>query len=349
MLKQLLNTLYVQAQGAYVRLDHETLKLEVERELKLQVPLTSQISFVGTAGDTVGAARCVRARGLVAWGACRTAVARAAYERAYALFRDAGVASLQRDAMDVVIIAAAFAGAHVDEVRRLLDGLREDAAAGGPLLAAGVEAAAARVQYGAGEIDRRQLERAIEEHVLLLRETGAEVGILWTRNYLSVAAWLEGDAEGELRAVREAVVEHERAGAGASMFLANAIARVATVLCRHGDADAALEELARARAIAHADDVADQIELDAAEAHARALRGEAEEARRLLERAHRRAAGIDMAFTVNALLYAESAVLAALGDVEVARTLLARLAADAEARGAHRFAGRYRRDLAELA
>lgn len=39
MLKQLLNTLYVQAQGTYVRLDHETLKLEVERELKLQVPL----------------------------------------------------------------------------------------------------------------------------------------------------------------------------------------------------------------------------------------------------------------------------------------------------------------------
>ncbi len=39
MLKQLLNTLYVQTQGAYVRLDHETLKLEVERELKLQAPL----------------------------------------------------------------------------------------------------------------------------------------------------------------------------------------------------------------------------------------------------------------------------------------------------------------------
>lgn len=39
MLKQLLNTLYVMTQGAYVRLDHETLKLEVERELKLQVPL----------------------------------------------------------------------------------------------------------------------------------------------------------------------------------------------------------------------------------------------------------------------------------------------------------------------
>jgi CRISP-associated protein Cas1 len=39
LLRQLLNTLYVQTQGAYVRLDHETLKLEVERELKLQAPL----------------------------------------------------------------------------------------------------------------------------------------------------------------------------------------------------------------------------------------------------------------------------------------------------------------------
>ena len=39
MLRQLGNTLYVQTQGAYVRLDHETLKLEVEREVKLQAPL----------------------------------------------------------------------------------------------------------------------------------------------------------------------------------------------------------------------------------------------------------------------------------------------------------------------
>lgn len=39
MLKQLLNTLFVQAQKSYIRLDHETLKLEVERETKLQTPL----------------------------------------------------------------------------------------------------------------------------------------------------------------------------------------------------------------------------------------------------------------------------------------------------------------------
>ena len=39
MIKPLLNTLFVQAQKSYVRLDHETLKLEVEREVRIQTPL----------------------------------------------------------------------------------------------------------------------------------------------------------------------------------------------------------------------------------------------------------------------------------------------------------------------
>ena len=38
-MKQLLNTLYVQTQGTYIHLDHDTLKLEVERSTKFQVPL----------------------------------------------------------------------------------------------------------------------------------------------------------------------------------------------------------------------------------------------------------------------------------------------------------------------
>lgn len=38
-MKQLLNTLYVQTQGSYLRLDHETLKIEIEKEVRLQVPL----------------------------------------------------------------------------------------------------------------------------------------------------------------------------------------------------------------------------------------------------------------------------------------------------------------------
>ncbi len=38
-MKQILNTLYVQTQGSYLRLDHETLKLEIEKEVKFQIPL----------------------------------------------------------------------------------------------------------------------------------------------------------------------------------------------------------------------------------------------------------------------------------------------------------------------
>jgi len=38
-MKQLLNTLYVMTQGAYLNLDHETLKVEVEGNVQMQVPL----------------------------------------------------------------------------------------------------------------------------------------------------------------------------------------------------------------------------------------------------------------------------------------------------------------------
>jgi len=38
-MKQLLNTLYVMTQGAYVCLDHETVKIEVEGKVQMQVPL----------------------------------------------------------------------------------------------------------------------------------------------------------------------------------------------------------------------------------------------------------------------------------------------------------------------
>jgi CRISPR-associated protein Cas1 len=39
MIRTLLNTLYVQTQGSYLHLDHDTLKVEIEGELQLQVPL----------------------------------------------------------------------------------------------------------------------------------------------------------------------------------------------------------------------------------------------------------------------------------------------------------------------
>lgn len=38
-MKQVLNTLYVQTQGSYLRLDHETLKVDIEKKTVLQLPL----------------------------------------------------------------------------------------------------------------------------------------------------------------------------------------------------------------------------------------------------------------------------------------------------------------------
>ncbi len=39
MIQQVLNTLFVQTQGAYLRLDHETLRVDVEKEKRFEVPL----------------------------------------------------------------------------------------------------------------------------------------------------------------------------------------------------------------------------------------------------------------------------------------------------------------------
>jgi CRISP-associated protein Cas1 len=38
-MKQILNTLYIQTQGTYIHLDHDTLKLQIEKETMFQVPL----------------------------------------------------------------------------------------------------------------------------------------------------------------------------------------------------------------------------------------------------------------------------------------------------------------------
>ena len=60
-LHQLLNTLYVSTQGAYVHVDHETLKVELERQVLLQVPthhLSGLVCFGNVRGSSEGLAQC---------------------------------------------------------------------------------------------------------------------------------------------------------------------------------------------------------------------------------------------------------------------------------------------------
>jgi len=51
-MRQLLNTLYVQTDRAYVHLDHDTLRVEVERETRLRVPLL-QLAAIVCFGDVL--------------------------------------------------------------------------------------------------------------------------------------------------------------------------------------------------------------------------------------------------------------------------------------------------------
>ena len=132
------------------------------------------------------------------------------------------------------------------------------------------------------------------------------------------------------------------------MFHANGLATWAFLLCARGDAEHALAVVDETRRIAAPDDVGDQATLDFAEAYARALTGEHDRARPLLQRAGERTQGIDLEHPLFNNAYREASVLTALDDLDGARRLLEGLIERHAARGFHRYAARYRRDLDAL-
>ena len=61
MARELLNTLYVTTQGAYVHLDNQTLKVEVDDETRLRVPvhhLGSVVCFGRVSVSPAAMAQC---------------------------------------------------------------------------------------------------------------------------------------------------------------------------------------------------------------------------------------------------------------------------------------------------
>ena len=161
-----------------------------------------------------------------------------------------------------------------------------------------------------------------------------------------IVPWLDGDLAAVETGARQRV-EDERA-AGTSIFYANSLAMWALALCQLGESGRALQLVEEARTLADPDDVADQIDLDLAEGYAWALEGKAELARTFVEHARGRAQGTDMWNPVFGPEFVEACVLRLLGDVEGARRLLAGLVERDTRRGFHRFAARYRSELAAL-
>ena len=119
-------------------------------------------------------------------------------------------------------------------------------------------------------------------------------------------------------------------------------------LCLRGDAERALAGVEEARELADPDDVADQLQLDLAEAYARALAGDSEHAWPLVERARDRARETDMEEPGLHHEFVEARVLVVLGDLDGARRLLAGLAERYARRGLRRYAERYRSELEAL-
>jgi class 3 adenylate cyclase/tetratricopeptide (TPR) repeat protein len=304
-------------------------------------------AVLADAGDTIGLARCENSRGWVYWGACRAGDAHGAYRRAYELFASENGGLVRRDVIFSMCLSAVFSGMAVAAFRELLDSLDLQAANAGPMLAATLATFRARVEYGAGTGTLESLRAATRAETELLKETGNEVSAIAAHMYERVVVpWLDGDAAAVEQGARERVEMTSRVAT--RLYHANSLAGWAIALCDIGDSERASAAIAEARAIADPDDLADQIELDLGEAYVHALEHDLDGARRFLDSARARAAGVDMHSPAHDFSSVEAHIRVAMGDITGARELLEELARSSEERGFRRFTARFRRDLAAL-
>jgi hypothetical protein len=308
--------------------------------------LDSAQEVLEAAGDVMGVARCERARGWAAWLECRSADANRAFRRAHDLFLAAGTRALQAERIESILVSATASGAPVADVLALADELQAGLPDGEPLVAAALTAGRARIEYDAGAISMRELEEAIGAHMQLLRETGSEGPAVVAEWDVYRARTFGGDDEAIVRGMAEYVGEMERVGD--VMYFANILGILAFHQSAAGQVDVALQTIARGRAVAHSEDIADQVELDLAEAYARALTGNREQALALVASARRRGSGIDQNPVLDRIEYVAARVAAVLGEVETAREGFAEQIRRLESLGYHRIADSRRRELAAL-
>jgi class 3 adenylate cyclase len=297
------------------------------------------------AGDLIGAARCERARAMVAWAECRATRGHRAVVRCRELLRQVGSTAFEVDLVTNIPATAIFAGRPLGEVASLVDERERETAERGPLVAAGLRVARARCDFQAGVISADETRVVALEYAELLRQVGSALEAEISLGFLGTVALIEGAAAYEC-AQRGRVERFEAMGGG--MFMANVLAEWAAALCAVGDTQRASEAVARGRTLARPDDWADSIALDVSEAYVAALLGDRERAERLLESAAAVRGEIDMPLFADWSRYVEAGVRSALGDTETARAILEGLAESAELRGYVRFAGIYRRELDAL-
>jgi class 3 adenylate cyclase len=299
------------------------------------------------AADAMGLVRCELARAWVYWCACQCSAAHRSYRRANEILRSVRSDMLRRDAIFGACLTAVFTGLSADDVRAVFDELAGEAGEVGPLLEATRVSFRARVDYGAGDCDLAELRAATAAEMELLEQTGATSALLSAQTYERlVVPWLAGDDAAVEEATRWRV--DKTATYGTRLYRANALAGWALALCVLGEPDRASPLVEEARALADPSDIADQVEINLADAYVRALRGDATGALRELAEARRAGEGTDMHSPIFGEEFVEARIRHALGDEEGARLLLEERVAWYAERGFDRFAERYRRELEAL-
>jgi hypothetical protein len=158
---------------------------------------------------------------------------------------------------------------------------------------------------------------------------------------LSVVAWHEGDLPAHRTILQEIIAEYERLGDRS--YLINFMAELALTESRLDHPDAALSLVAHGRSLASQADVADQVMLDLAEAHARTVLGHEAAGRSLLEAARKQLEGTRMDFLESEVDIVQAEVERMSGNLHRATEIATRAYAIFDARGMHRRAEAMRR------
>ena len=294
--------------------------------------------------DVEARARYERARATAAHFVVDAVAAHEANWRAYQLARSVGRRDLVRDLLLGLVKSAHFSGDTASELREILAELEEWVAdKAGPLFAAELDQASGTLEFNAGTITAGEQRRRSQHCLELLRQTGELMTAIDMTSSLEYIAWAEGDLVTAERIERDIIAEYERIGD--RNYLINSMARWALTKSRLGEPDVALDIVAQAREIGSKEDVADQIGLDLAEAHARTRHGNHAAGRSALESARRRAAGIRMRELEEEIAMVEGELALMTGDRSRAAEIADRIAADADRRGFHRYADALRRTI----
>jgi class 3 adenylate cyclase len=275
-------------------------------------------SVLVPAGDAVDVGRLELGRGVVAWAACQASESLRAYQRAWDVFEAAGVHAYRVELIEALSGTLAFSGTPPREGLTIIQKRLSAVEDGGPLFAAKVEMEASDAAYLSGELSYADVARIHERVASLYHETGSERGRRAALGFLTIFARAEGDYVFSERMHAEEVaflrtVADERVRVNATAQWAIAL----TLVERPSEALTMLEEI---RPAARAEDLADQILLDLAEAFARAALGDPS-ASALVARARERSAGIDMAPLGTQMEMIDAQVRLRLGDRAGARSV----------------------------